>query len=259
MWRNPAGFFFGKIIIRGAMRDCSTGSVMHAMKVCLFLAIAMFAPFGHAVACARPMGHDELPIGSSLAFRDRMLGWSAHGKSEAALPVPAAASEPPGAPVLRLSSVFGYRMNPVLRRRMVHSGIDIPGPVGTPVHASDSGMVRLAGVAGGFGQMVEIAHSGDLVTRYAHLSRILVGPGAQVAQGDLIGLMGSTGRSTGSHLHFEIRVGGKAVDPLPLLRAHARHPEIHPVSRLWLANAREPHISRFAKSRDFPQGRGLGF
>ena len=84
----------------------------------------------------------------------------------------------------------------------------------TSVHATGGGIVRIAGRAGGYGNLVEIEHPGGVRTRYGHLSRILVSAGESVDQGEAIGRMGSTGRSTGTHLHYEVRVNGVAVDPL---------------------------------------------
>lgn len=116
----------------------------------------------------------------------------------------------------RLSSAFGWRGASVGSE--YHAGIDIPGPVGTPVIASAAGVVGRAGWAGGYGLMVELRHGSNFTTRYAHLSRLLVAPGAIVRQGQLLGLMGSTGRSTGSHLHFEVRQNGRPLDPIAILR-----------------------------------------
>nr|WP_315587451.1 M23 family metallopeptidase [Sphingomonas psychrotolerans] len=124
----------------------------------------------------------------------------------------------------------------------MHYGVDMPGRMGTPVLASAPGVVRFAGAAGSYGEMVEIDHDGALSTRYAHLLRILVRPGARVEQGQLVALMGSTGRSTGSHLHFEVRVGGRAVDPLAYLGASPQ-----PVMT-WI-KTEAPHISAFARAR----------
>lgn len=154
------------------------------------------------------------------------------------------------APILpRLSSQFGVRGDPFRRTAAMHRGIDIPGRLGTPVLASAPGVVRHAGRAGSYGEMVEIDH-GTVRTRYAHLSRVLVRPGMQVVQGQPVALMGSTGRSTGNHLHFEVRVAGRAVDPLGYLGGDAPAP-----AKAWIA-PEAPHISAFAQARaDQPQGR----
>jgi murein DD-endopeptidase MepM/ murein hydrolase activator NlpD len=89
--------------------------------------------------------------------------------------------------------------------------------MGTPVHASADGVVMFAGIAHGYGNMVEVIHSGGLQTRYAHLSRILVSQGEPLLRGSVIGLMGSTGHSTGSHLHFEVRLDGRPLNPFSVL------------------------------------------
>lgn len=118
----------------------------------------------------------------------------------------------------RLSSRFGNRRDPFTRRSAFHSGIDYAAPRGTPVYAPADGVVTAAGRAGGYGIRVEIDHPHGLSTRFAHLSRALVSPGTQVRAGDQIGRIGSTGRSTGPHLHYEVRRGSRAVDPLPFVR-----------------------------------------
>ncbi|AEH51013.1 LysM peptidoglycan-binding domain-containing protein [Pseudothermotoga thermarum] len=115
-----------------------------------------------------------------------------------------------------LSSPFGYRIHPITKKYSFHSGIDISAPEGTPVFASTSGVVTFAGENGGYGLMVEIK-SGNVVTRYAHLSKITVYVGQNVSQGTLIGRVGSTGLTTGPHLHFEIVVAGNATNPLAYL------------------------------------------
>lgn len=99
-----------------------------------------------------------------------------------------------------------------------HEGIDIAVNTGTPVRASADGVVRFAGENGGYGLLVVIDHGFDVETRYAHNSRILVREGERVQAGDVIALSGNTGNSTGPHVHFEIRIRGEAVDPLPYLR-----------------------------------------
>ena len=110
-----------------------------------------------------------------------------------------------------LSSGFGWRGS------RIHAGIDIVGPTGTQIVAAASGRIIFAGWYYGYGYMVDIEHDNGTVTRYAHASRLLVAAGQEVAQGEAVMLRGSTGRSTTPHLHFEIRVNGRAVNPVPYL------------------------------------------
>jgi len=120
---------------------------------------------------------------------------------------------------IEMTSQFGRRMHPLLRRLAIHTGIDLRGDVGEPVRATATGKVTIAGRAGGYGNMVEISHGNGLATRYAHLSVINVKIGQVVRIGEIIGRIGSTGRATGPHLHYETRVNGEAVDPQKFLRA----------------------------------------
>lgn len=135
-----------------------------------------------------------------------------------------ASSLPLGAPVqnVRASSSFGVRLDPFLKRPALHAGIDYPAPTGTTVAAAASGKILRAGRRGGYGLMVEIDHGGGYVTRYAHLSAIDVQGGQSVAAGEPIGRVGSTGRSTGPHLHYEVHRNGKAADPTRYVEAGAR-------------------------------------
>ena len=119
----------------------------------------------------------------------------------------------------RVSSRFGYRDDPFLHRPALHSGLDFVAAPGTLVRATAAGVVASAGPNGGYGQMVEIHHAGGLSTRYGHLSAILVPAGTRVEAGAPIGRVGSTGRSTGPHLHYETRRDGEAVNPAPYLAA----------------------------------------
>jgi len=121
-----------------------------------------------------------------------------------------------------MSSPFGMRMDPFNGRPAIHTGIDLRGEVGEPVHATAAGRVSLAGREGGYGNMVEIDHGNGLATRYGHLSEIDVKVGQMVRIGETVGHIGSTGRSTGPHLHYETRVNGEAVDPQKFLRAGVR-------------------------------------
>ena len=120
---------------------------------------------------------------------------------------------------LDMSSPFGVRMDPFVREAAMHTGIDFRGSVGDPVHATAAGKVVKAGWEGGYGQMVEIEHGEGLATRYGHLSEIDVRIGQTVRIGQVIGRVGSTGRSTGPHLHYETRINGEAVNPTRFLAA----------------------------------------
>lgn len=113
-----------------------------------------------------------------------------------------------------LISGFGYRIDPFTKRIRMHTGIDIGGPIGLPIVATADGVVNYTGVQQGYGLCVKIDHGRGIETFYAHLSAILVKPGQPVRRGQVIGLLGNTGRSTGPHLHYEIRIGGEPVNPL---------------------------------------------
>lgn len=112
-----------------------------------------------------------------------------------------------------LSSSFGWRRNPVTGRQSMHEGLDFAAPKGAPIYAASGGVVAEAGTFPGYGKMVEINHGNGLVTRYAHASALTVHAGDLVEKGDLIARVGSTGRSTGAHLHFEVRMVGHPLDP----------------------------------------------
>ena len=113
-----------------------------------------------------------------------------------------------------LTSRFGPRHHPILKTVRVHKGVDWAAPTGTPIHAAFDGTVSYAGDGGGYGNLLKITHENGMETRYAHLSKFGTSAGAQVRAGDLVGYVGTTGRSTGPHLHFELYVGGTAIDPL---------------------------------------------
>lgn len=119
--------------------------------------------------------------------------------------------------VMKFSSGFGYRNAPTRGASRNHKGIDIPGPVGTPIYATADGVIGRAQWLGGYGKYVEINHGNAVQTRYGHLSAMNVAPGQSVRKGDILGYMGSTGRSTGSHLHYEVRIAGEAINPTAFL------------------------------------------
>jgi murein DD-endopeptidase MepM/ murein hydrolase activator NlpD len=118
-----------------------------------------------------------------------------------------------------ISSRFGYRTDPFLHRPGFHAGIDFIAAYGSEIRATGSGTVTFADWNGGYGKMIEIRHANGLVTRYGHLSVIFVKPGVKVRSGDVIGRVGSSGRSTGPHLHYETRRSGSAVNPSIYLAA----------------------------------------
>ena len=116
------------------------------------------------------------------------------------------------------SSSYGWRMDPILGKRAFHQGIDFSAAHGEPIYATAGGIVEKSGRAGAYGNLVSINHGGGLKTRYAHLSKILVKKGDIVKKEDLIAYVGNTGRSTGPHLHYEIRLNEHSLDPKQYLR-----------------------------------------
>jgi murein DD-endopeptidase MepM/ murein hydrolase activator NlpD len=120
---------------------------------------------------------------------------------------------------VRLTSDYGLRYHPVLGGRRAHKGVDLAGAVGTPVYASADAVVSKAEWFSSYGLYVSLEHGADIQTRYGHMSRLNVYAGQQVRKGDVIGYIGTTGRSTGPHLHYEVRIAGVAVNPIPYMQA----------------------------------------
>jgi murein DD-endopeptidase MepM/ murein hydrolase activator NlpD len=112
-----------------------------------------------------------------------------------------------------ISSRFGLRKHPILGGLRMHSGVDFAAAAGAPIVATSGGVVSRAGWAGGYGLRVTLSHSPSLETRYGHMSRLVVAPGQRVRAGQVLGFVGSTGLSTGPHLHYEVRMRGRAIDP----------------------------------------------
>lgn len=153
-------------------------------------------------------------------FRELFANWKSMDATGSISTSPISrVSVPTGLPVqdARLSSSYGMRTHPVLGGRRDHKGVDLAQPTGTPVYATADGMVGKAEWFSSYGNYIQIEHGGELQTRYAHLSGYAVAAGQQVRKGQLIGYVGSTGRSTGPHLHYEVRVAGEAVDPTPYM------------------------------------------
>ncbi len=118
-----------------------------------------------------------------------------------------------------ISSGFGYRSDPFTHAGAFHPGLDFRGPVGAPIYAAARGVISFAGQRSGYGNCIEVDHGNGLITRYAHMSAFRARLGQQVAAGQVIGAIGSTGRSTGPHLHFEVRINDRPVNPRPFLEA----------------------------------------
>jgi murein DD-endopeptidase MepM/ murein hydrolase activator NlpD len=119
----------------------------------------------------------------------------------------------------RFTSGFGYRRDPKTGGRRMHAGVDFAGPVGTPLYSTADGVVVHAGWASGYGRLVKIQHEFGIETRYAHMNRLNVSVGQRVSRGQRIGDMGASGRVTGPHLHYEVRVGGQPVNPMIYIKA----------------------------------------
>ena len=123
---------------------------------------------------------------------------------------------------LEVTSPFGARLDPFLGRPALHTGVDLHEGFGTEIRATASGRVVSAGSAGGYGNMVEVDHGSGVSTRYAHMERVAVAPGETVARGAVLGYVGATGRATGPHLHYEVRIDGEPVDPMRFLQTGDR-------------------------------------
>jgi murein DD-endopeptidase MepM/ murein hydrolase activator NlpD len=118
------------------------------------------------------------------------------------------------------TSGYGVRSDPFKGSSAMHAGIDLSGAIGTPIYATADGMITTAEYnSGGYGNLIKINHGRGIETRYGHLSKMSVYAGQRVKRGEMIGRMGSTGRSTGSHLHYEVRIDGRAVNPVPFMKS----------------------------------------
>jgi murein DD-endopeptidase MepM/ murein hydrolase activator NlpD len=193
------------------------------------LSVLKLAMIGVAVSAAAPAAaevvmdsHDEdagIPSALGDADADFRSIYSSWKKMDNV--VRSTVSIPSRKPVdsLILTSSFGVRSDPFNGHRRAHKGIDIPGPVGTPIYATADGVVSRSERASGYGNLVAINHGNGIETRYGHMSKLIVGSNERVRRGQIIGLMGSTGRSTGSHLHYEVRIDGEAVNPMPFVES----------------------------------------
>jgi murein DD-endopeptidase MepM/ murein hydrolase activator NlpD len=155
-------------------------------------------------------------VGSSAL---QLVRWTANGRSEWIDAANAAKPAPTESGMMmpvdgHITSYFGYRYHPILHFTRFHAGLDIGASWGSPIVAAGDGRVVAAGWAGGYGREVQIAHGSGIVSLYGHMSEIVAQPGSFVRQGQVIGYVGSSGLSTGPHVHFEVRMGGTPVNPL---------------------------------------------
>lgn len=157
--------------------------------------------------------------GGDEQFRQLFASWESLDNGGVPTVQPTVIAIPSRMPVegVRLSSDYGMRNHPVIGGRRAHKGVDLAGPTGTPVYATADGLVETAKNFSSYGLYVRIEHGARLETRYAHMSRLAVAAGERVKKGDIIGYIGSTGRSTGPHLHYEVRIDGEAVNPIPYM------------------------------------------
>lgn len=182
---------------------------------------ALVAPLLLAVVSAEPartgitIGRGQDIVGAPVDFARMPPPQSVGSSGKGLASLPSRVSLPTVLPVSgQLTSRYGVRWHPIRGGYRAHSGIDLAAPMGSPVYAPAAGIVQSVGWEGGYGLAVTIAHGGGMTTRYGHLSRQAVVAGQAVAAGTPIGFVGSTGLSTGPHLHYEIRKDGVAVDPL---------------------------------------------
>ena len=192
----------------------------------------------------------ELATGDP-SFRELFASWTALDTAgpdpfatdvTTTAPVPVAVPSRSPLEVARMSSGYGMRIHPVLGRRKRHHGVDLAAPTGTPVYATADGAVSRADRSRTYGLVIYLDHGADLQTRYAHLSRMVVADGEEVRKGDLIGYVGSTGRSTGPHLHYEVRVDGVAVNPIPYMKEETQVAETAPERVLGAGGRQRPGV-----------------
>jgi len=188
----------------------STDSILRQVRAGYQTRSASLLPISISTSGTLDPDSDEARANNVLAALEEIDVYRvALERTPFAIPVPGA----------RLTSAFGYRRDPITGGRRLHAGQDWGGSRGTPIRATADGTVTFAGQQSGYGNMIIIRHDFGFETRYAHLSSIAVREGQRVSRGDRVGGMGNTGRSTGVHLHYEIRVGGTPINPMTYIRA----------------------------------------
>ena len=180
--------------------------------------------------------------GSVAASRTNLVSSVLPNRAAGVIPgfTPQTVSIPSLVPVdgVHLTSDFGMRWHPVMGGRRQHKGVDLAAPAGTPIRAAADGIVSRADWYSSYGLYVSVEHGGNFETRYGHMSRLNVAAGQMIRKGDVIGYVGSTGSSTGPHLHYEVRIAGEAVNPIPYLQ-NGRIERAAPAATISLAGVDE--------------------
>ena len=181
---------------------------------------SVIAELGYVVPEGKPLaqgGPFDSASKSDPTFKSLFTSWKKLDNiAESAIAVP---SDKP-VRTAEFTSGYGIRSDPFRGSAAKHAGIDLAAPVGTPIYATADGVVSESGYNnGGYGNLIKLDHGRGIETRYGHLSSIMVRAGQRVVRGQQIGRMGSTGRSTGSHLHYEVRIDGRAVNPVPFMKS----------------------------------------
>ena len=212
-------------MVSSALASCQSLILKAASALGILVAVSVATP---ALANSAAASSDTFRISSddlkanqsALGFSDpefRALNDSWGRINGTAIKVEVAVPSINPVEIMKFSSGFGYRKAPTRGASRNHKGIDIPGPVGTPIVATADGIIGRAEWVGGYGKFVEVNHGNAVQTRYGHLSAMNVIRGQRIRKGDILGYMGSTGRSTGSHLHYEVRIAGEAINPIAFL------------------------------------------
>ena len=212
-------------MVSSALASCQSLILKAASALGILVAVSVATP---ALANSAAASSDTFRISSedlkanqsALGFSDpefRALNDSWGRINGTAIKVEVAVPSINPVEITKFSSGYGYREAPIRGASRNHQGLDIPGPVGSPIFATAEGTVGRAEWVGGYGKLVEINHGNAVQTRYGHLSAMNVIPGQRIRKGDILGYMGSTGRSTGSHLHYEVRIAGEAINPTAFL------------------------------------------
>lgn len=214
--------------MRGCEKDGKTGRMFLKIGLGALAALALTtspAQAGETATATQITGAiDASSAGAATGdreFGELFASWRSMDATGVASAAPFARVSVPSSVPLQgfvMTSDYGMRTHPVLGGQRKHNGIDLAAPTGTPVYATADGLISRAERFSSYGNYIQIEHGGELQTRFGHLSGFAVTAGEQVRKGQLIGFVGTTGRSTGPHLHYEVRLAGLPVDPRPYMQ-----------------------------------------